>query len=69
VIADDIRFRAIIGHSVPSADASALLRAWDYAGYDRMRLDVAKALGAAVVVFRDPSDAQDVLRELKGDTA
>jgi len=66
VLCGDERYRAIVGDQceIPSGDASALLRQWDYIGYKRMSIPVAKAMGAAVVVFRDPSDAQDVLREL-----
>jgi hypothetical protein len=61
VVCSDARFRAIFGYP-PAADGSALLRAWDYAGYRHVRIDVAREMGAAVVVVMDLSDVEDLMK-------
>jgi hypothetical protein len=52
---------------IPGVDASALLREWDRGGYRSMSLMLARLMGAAVVVLRNPGDALDIARELGAD--
>lgn len=55
----------VMGEAPPVADTSALLRAWDYAGYRHLSLAVARELGAVVAVCKCSGDAEVWLREMK----
>jgi hypothetical protein len=59
------RWRAIKGNWVPTGNASAILKQWNYEGYTKISLKLAHAMGLAIVVVRDPADEASLLAEIE----
>lgn len=58
------RYRAILGWQIPTEDASALLKAWKYEGWNVWSVALARRLGAAAVLLKDAADEAALLADM-----